>query len=107
MDLGNKAFDVLLALIERPGEVVSKKDLLDRVWTDALVDDVSLRVQIAALRKALGEGAAGSRFIANVQGKGYAFLPVVFKIEVVTQSSGQSQPQIEFAGVILADGGQR
>ena len=79
LDLGNKAFDVLLALIERPGEVVSKKDLLDRVWTDALVDDVSLRVQIAALRKALGEGAAGSRFIANVQGKGYAFLPVVSK----------------------------
>jgi predicted ATPase/DNA-binding winged helix-turn-helix (wHTH) protein len=86
LELGNKAFDVLLVLIERPGEVVPKNDLLDRVWHDVLVDDVSLRVQIAALRKALGDGKSRSNVIANVQGKGYAFLPIVSKARVPRRS---------------------
>ena len=86
LELGNKAFDVLIVLIERPGEVVLKNDLLDRVWGNVLVDDVSLRVQIAALRKALGGGKGRSSIIANVQGKGYAFLPVVSKSKALRRS---------------------
>jgi predicted ATPase/DNA-binding winged helix-turn-helix (wHTH) protein len=79
LDFGGRTFDVLLALMDRAGEVVSKRDLLNRVWPDTLVEEVSLRVQIATLRKALDDSKDSNRFIANVPGKGYSFIPLVSK----------------------------
>jgi predicted ATPase/DNA-binding winged helix-turn-helix (wHTH) protein len=69
--LGSRAFDLLLALAERPGEVVSQKELLTTVWPDVFVEEVSLRVHIAALRKALGDGPDGIRYLINYPGRGY------------------------------------
>src|ERR1700682_2970598 len=51
--LGGRALDILIALVDRPTEVVSKRELIERVWPDLAVDEVSLRVHISALRKAV------------------------------------------------------
>jgi DNA-binding winged helix-turn-helix (wHTH) protein len=72
--VGNRALDLLAALVEQAGKTVRKDELIARGWPDTTVDEASLRVHIAALRKALGDGRSGSRFIANVQGRGYVFV---------------------------------
>jgi predicted ATPase/DNA-binding winged helix-turn-helix (wHTH) protein len=74
IQLGGRALDLLIALVERAGTVVSKNDLLARVWPDVIVDEGSLRVQIAGLRKALGDGEAGARYLTTVSGQGYCFV---------------------------------
>ena len=75
--LGSRACDILVALVERPGEVVSKQELLARVWPDTFVEEASIRVHVAALRRALGDGNAGRRYITNVPGRGYSFVAPV------------------------------
>ena len=55
--LGGRAFDILLTLIERNGEVVTKDELIKKVWPEVTVEEGSLRVHLSALRKALGDGA--------------------------------------------------
>lgn len=86
IQLTARALDVLIALIERAGEVVSKKELMARVWSDVTVDEGSLRFQILELRKALGEGQAGARYIITVSGKGYCF------VSPVSRSSSAKMP---------------
>src|SRR5258707_1388421 len=66
--LGGRAFDVLLALAERAGEVVGQRELLERAWPGVFVEEVSLRFQIAALRKALEGNSNGPRYLANTAG---------------------------------------
>jgi len=72
--LGSRALDILIALVERPAEVVTKKELFARVWPDLVVDEGSLRYHVSALRKALGEGRSATRYVANVSGRGYCFV---------------------------------
>jgi len=79
--LGSRAMDLLLALLERAGETVTKQELLDRVWPGIVVDDANLRVHVAALRKALGDGQAGTRYIVNVMGRGYCLVAPVRRVD--------------------------
>jgi predicted ATPase/DNA-binding winged helix-turn-helix (wHTH) protein len=72
--LGGRAMDILIALIERAGEVVGRRELIARVWPAVTVDDGNLRVQMAMLRKALEDGKSGARYITNVPGRGYSFV---------------------------------
>src|SRR6267378_6946728 len=72
--LGSRALDILIALVERPAEVVSKKELIASVWPDLVVDEGSLRFHVSALRKALGQERSGSRYVTNVSGRGYCFV---------------------------------
>ncbi|HRH42124.1 MAG TPA: winged helix-turn-helix domain-containing protein [Pyrinomonadaceae bacterium] len=72
--LNPKAFDLLVALIERHGEIVSKNDLLNAVWENQFVEEKNLAVQITALRKAFGERKDENRFIATIPGTGYKFV---------------------------------
>src|SRR2546425_13056168 len=65
---GPRAFDVLLTLIERAGDLVTKDELLERVWPKLVVEENNLQVQISALRKILGQEA-----IATIPGRGYRF----------------------------------
>jgi predicted ATPase len=74
VELGARALDTLTVLVSCPNEVVGKRDLLARVWPDVIVDEGSLRFHIASLRKALGDGEEGSRYIATVAGRGYCFV---------------------------------
>ena len=71
--LGARAFDLLQVLVEAGGEPVSKEALLARVWGTTVVDEGSIRVHVAALRKALGDDAQRPRYIASVPQRGYAF----------------------------------
>src|SRR6516165_2488023 len=75
--LGSRALDILIALVEGAGETVHKDQLIARTWPDTVVDDGALRVHVAALRKALGDGRAGRRYIANNPGRGYSFVAPV------------------------------
>ncbi|MHA3736943.1 ATP-binding protein [Pseudomonas sp. Eth.TT006] len=72
--LGRRAMDILLMLLAHAGEVVSKQQLLAGVWPDSVVEDINLRVHMAALRKALGDGQAGQRYIVTVAQRGYSFV---------------------------------
>jgi predicted ATPase/DNA-binding winged helix-turn-helix (wHTH) protein len=74
LSLGSRALDILVYLADRPGEVIAKHELIDNVWSDVTVDEGSLRVHVAAIRKALGDGQFGHRYIANVKGRGYSFV---------------------------------
>ena len=69
--LGARAFDILIALVDKAGEIVSKGELIETVWPDVTVEEGSLRVHLSALRKALGDGQFGHKYITNVQGRGY------------------------------------
>src|SRR5882724_114288 len=75
--LGDRALDILTYLADRPGEVIAKQELIDHVWSDVTVEEGSLRVHVAAIRKALGDGQFGNRYIANIKGRGYSFVGTV------------------------------
>ena len=79
--IGGRALDILIFLAERPGEVVDKRELIKQVWSDVNVDDGSLRFHVAALRKVLGGGAVGARYVVNVPGRGYCFAAPLARAE--------------------------
>ena len=97
--LGGRALDMLIALVERAGEVVTHRELISTVWPGVTVEDVNLRAQIAALRKALGDGRDGARYVSNVAGRGYCF------VAPVTRSSAR-QP-VPITGITFTERVQR
>jgi predicted ATPase/DNA-binding winged helix-turn-helix (wHTH) protein len=78
--LGSRAFDLLVTLCERAGEVVSSTELLAAAWPNRVVEEGSVRVHIATLRKALGDGQHGRRYIANVPLRGYCLVAPVARL---------------------------
>jgi len=86
--IGGRALDLLTVLVERPGEIVSKPELLTRVWPNTFVEEGNLKVNMAALRRALGEAHGASQYIATVVGRGYRFCAPV-------QSSRSEGPVFE------------
>ncbi|HTC04006.1 MAG TPA: winged helix-turn-helix domain-containing protein [Xanthobacteraceae bacterium] len=89
LQLGGRALDTLIALVDRAGEVVTQKELIARVWPDVTVEEANLRVHIANLRKALGDGHEDARYIVTVPGRGYCF------VAPVTAAAPQSSPPTE------------
>jgi predicted ATPase/DNA-binding winged helix-turn-helix (wHTH) protein len=75
--LGARTLDTLIALVSFPNEVISKRKLMARVWPDVTVEEGSLRFHIAELRKALGDGKGGARYITTLAGRGYCFVAPV------------------------------
>ncbi|NPC57884.1 ATP-binding protein [Caenimonas soli] len=75
--LGSRAFELLAALVERAGEVITRDELEARIWPSTVVEETSLRAHVCALRKALGDGRDGARFIVNDPGRGYCFVAAV------------------------------
>ena len=86
LPLGSRALDILIHLAKRPGEVIAKQELIDHVWSDVTVEEGSLRVHVAAIRKALGDGQFGNRYIANIKGRGYSFVGTVVPFAGSTES---------------------
>jgi len=72
--LGARAMDILIVLVEQANNVVGKRTLIERVWPKRGAEQVSLRVHISALRKALDQSDPGRRYIANIPGRGYSFV---------------------------------
>jgi predicted ATPase/DNA-binding winged helix-turn-helix (wHTH) protein len=75
--LRSRAFDLLMVLLEQAGEIVSRQELMRRIWPDVTVEDANLRVLVAGLRRSLGDGREGVRYIANIPGRGYCFIAPV------------------------------
>jgi predicted ATPase/DNA-binding winged helix-turn-helix (wHTH) protein len=85
--LGSRALDILITLVEHAGETISNEQLIAHTWPDTVVDDGALRVHVAALRKALGDGRAGRRYVANNPGRGYAFVAPVTREHVLSATA--------------------
>ncbi len=81
LPLPPKAFDLLLILLEHPGHLLEKEELLQAVWPDAVVEEVNLANTISLLRKALGEDAHEPRYIETVPRRGYRFVAAVQKCQ--------------------------
>ena len=79
--LGSRALDILIALVERAGELVDKDELIARAWPGTFVEEANLRVHVGALRKVLGDGRSGHRYISNVPGRGYCFVASVTRVQ--------------------------
>ena len=77
VSVGARAFDLLVALVRGAGEVVGKLELLAAAWPGLTVEESNLRVHITGLRKAIGDGQDGRRFIVNTPGRGYSFVAPV------------------------------
>ena len=86
--LGSRALEILIALLERSGELVSKDELMARVWPSTFVEEGNLKVQVAGLRRALGDRRGSNRFLATVPGRGYRFVAPVVLSEVLPLESG-------------------
>src|ERR1700687_6066659 len=75
--LGGRALDILIALAGGAGGGGTRKELISTVWPDVTVEEANLRFQMATLRKVLGDGQDGARYISNVAGRGYCFVALV------------------------------
>src|SRR5579862_4920666 len=72
-----KAFDILLALVEKSETVVLKDDLMKMVWPGTFVEEANLAQNISVLRRTLGEAAGENRYIVTMPGRGYQFVSQV------------------------------
>lgn len=98
VQLGGRAFDLLTTLVEKTGEVVGKRELMERIWPDVTVDEGSLRFHLVRLRRALADGADGSEIVTTVTGRGYSF---VAPITAVAPDVRRAVPQ-----PVVTTGGQ-
>src|ERR1700722_7348178 len=89
--VGSRAFDILAALVERAGQTVSREELTARAWPGTIVEENALRVHVAALRKALRDGHAGERYIANNPGRGYIFVAPVTRDSALSATAAPLQ----------------
>lgn len=94
VELGARAFDLLMVLLEADGMLVTKNELLALVWPGIFVDETNLKVQIFALRKALGEDRD---FIRTEVGRGYRFTAATISIAAVLENKHPMQ-QVRQAG---------
>jgi TolB-like protein/DNA-binding winged helix-turn-helix (wHTH) protein/Flp pilus assembly protein TadD len=84
-----KALEILVVLVDRCGEVVSKDELMESVWPDSYVEESNLTQNVFLLRKALGESAQDRNYIVTVPGKGYRF---VGEVQPIPNGNGVAQP---------------
>src|SRR5262245_22556651 len=88
--LGLKAFEVLLMLLQHPGQVLKKEELLKQIWPDTVVEENNLARTISALRKALDEHPNKHQYILTVPGRGYRFVADVKEADIGTEGLGES-----------------
>ena len=92
--LGSRAFDILAALVERAGEVVGKEQLIARAWPQTFVEEANLKIQVSALRRALGDGHGGNRYVITVPGRGYNFVAPVRREQALRAASAPPAPSM-------------
>ena len=90
--LSGRAFDVLLYLVQNPGKVLSRDELVKNVWPDTFVDENSLAQSISALRRALDEKPGDNTYIVTLPGRGYQF---VSPVKAVAPESLGAVPDVE------------
>jgi predicted ATPase/DNA-binding winged helix-turn-helix (wHTH) protein len=87
--LNGRAYDLLVALIERAGQLVTNRELIERAWPTVVVEEANLRIQVAALRRALGDSAADPKYVLNVPGRGYR---LIAKVSARTAHASPAKP---------------
>ena len=92
--VGSRALEILIVLLERPGELVSKQELMARVWPNVFVEPANLTVHISKLRRTLRDGREGNRFIINIPGRGYSFVAPVAVTGPVKPSGNQHRAAV-------------
>ncbi|MBO0144602.1 winged helix-turn-helix domain-containing protein [Agrobacterium sp. Ap1] len=90
--VGSRALEILIALTEQSGELVTKDELTARAWPNATVEESNLRAQIALLRKVLGDDQAAPRFIAAVPSRGYRFVAPLVRSRVQEEPEATTPP---------------
>src|ERR1700689_459965 len=95
--LNRRAFDVLLYLVQNPGKVVSRDELLKNVWSDSFVDENSLAQSISVLRRALEEKPGDNNYIVTLPGRGYQF---VSQVQVVASENLITVPDVTPASTV-------
>lgn len=81
VSLAPKAFEILVVLIQSNGRLLTKEDLMQKVWPDTFVEDANLTINISALRKVLGDSTGNQQFIETVPKRGYRFLAPVKELQ--------------------------
>jgi Tol biopolymer transport system component/DNA-binding winged helix-turn-helix (wHTH) protein len=87
-----KVLDTLRYMVENPGRLLTKEELLEAVWPDRFVGEANLTQNISVLRRVLGELESGTKYIGTFHGRGYQFLAPVSLVAVVVESDPRSQP---------------
>ena len=100
--LGSRALEILIVLLECPGKLVSKQELMARVWPNTFVEPANLTVHVSALRRVLRDGRDGNRFIINIPGRGYSFVAPVAVADPAEPSDEnraavRAQPSVDLA----------
>jgi DNA-binding winged helix-turn-helix (wHTH) protein len=96
--LGSRDLEILIALVEHPGEVVRKNELIARAWPGTFVEESNLKFQVSALRRTLGDG---NRYLATIPGRGYSFVAPINLAEVVptrADTRWRNRPSEQSAG---------
>lgn len=97
VEIGGRSLDLLIALVQQPGRVIPRQELLRRIWPDVVVEDGSLRFHMTNLRRILGDGEHGVRYIATQVGVGYAFVAAVTTESIDDSASDCAPPQTDAA----------
>jgi TolB-like protein len=92
--LGARAMDVLCTLVETAGNLVTKDELMERVWPGIAVEENNIQVQIWSLRKALGTDEAGADYIVTVPGRGYRFAGKIATADVGKRAASRPFPSL-------------
>ena len=100
--LGSRALEILMVLLERPGELISKQELMGRVWPNIFVEPANLTVHISALRRVLRDGRNGNRFIINIPGRGYRFVAPVVVFSRVEPDGDESRALRDQSSALFA-----
>lgn len=95
-----KALSILLVLLERPGMVVEKNELIQRVWPDTFVTEANLTQNVSSLRKALGERANDRRYVVTVPSQGYAFAAEVREVPVEEAAAARETEHLTDVGPV-------
>lgn len=90
--IGSRALDLLIALVERPGELLSKDELISRAWPNTHVVEGNLKFQVSALRRALRDGQGGRRYLETIPGRGYRFVADVIAEVAAAPSPASASP---------------
>src|SRR5215475_4936860 len=102
IELTQKALDTLHFLLQHPGELLDKSTLIAAVWPNVVVEENNLNQVVSALRRALGDGSGGRRFIVTVPGRGYQFVAQVSEVNEGVPSTTSAPRAVSADGPSIA-----
>ena len=95
LPISGKVYDILLAFVENPGRLLSKDELIDRIWADEFVEEGNLARNVSTLRKLLGDTQKDHKYILTVPGHGYRFVADVKSVDDQASETTVENLQIE------------